>query len=306
VPIRDENTLARIKSLAIPPAWQDVQIAANERSNIQVVGVDASDRRQYIYSGAYTKRQAVAKFDRVTSFAKKLPKLRRQVATDLARRRFDKRKVLACAVSLMDETYFRVGTERYAKEHKSYGLTTLRSKHVTIEGDTVLFDFIGKSGQQQHKQVTSRKIARTIKKLDEMPGHELFRYYDEENKLKNLTSSDVNEYIKDIMGDDYTAKDFRTWGGTLHACMELAKIDRPPSVRERKKIVTACVRRVARKLGNTPAIARSSYIDPRILSMFEKSDSLGKMYQTIARIGDAHEMHADEKCTLKLLSKAVA
>jgi DNA topoisomerase-1 len=300
--VTDEEVLTRIADLAIPPAWSEVDIAISPRSKIQAKGKDSAGRYQYIYSRSYQLKQAEAKFDRITNFASQLPKLRRQLEQDIYRRNFDKRKVLACAVTLMDETYFRVGNERYAKEHDSYGLTTLRSKHLTIEGDTVIFDFIGKSGQQQHKQLSDRKIANTIKKLDELPGYELFRYYDEAGNLQNLSSSDVNQYVKNIMGEDYSAKDFRTWGGTLLACIELAQIVRPKTKTARNKMTTTCVKKVAKKLGNTPAIARSSYIDPRILVMFNNSDGIAEVYSTIKSMRSNKYLSQNERCVLKVLS----
>jgi DNA topoisomerase-1 len=219
----DKATLQRVASLAVPPAWTDVRISVSERSKVQATGYDANGRKQYIYSSAHRAKQEAAKFDRITSFAEQLPKLRKQVQKDLKRFRFDKRKVTAAAVSLMDQEYFRVGNNSYARSNKTYGLTTLRSKHLKLEGDTAIFDFVGKSGQEHHKEITDEQIAKIIKKLDDMPGYELFRYYDKKGTLHNLTSSDVNDYIKHIMGQDYSAKDFRTWGGTLVAAVELAR-----------------------------------------------------------------------------------
>jgi DNA topoisomerase-1 len=266
------------------------------------MGTDSAGRAQYIYHTKHHAKQAAAKFDRITSFGANLPKLRQQVEKDLSHREFDKQKVLACAVSLMDEVYFRVGNHKYASEHQSYGLTTLRSKHVSVDGHTVMFDFVGKSGQQQHKEITDRQLATIIKTLDEMPGYEIFRYYDNEGNIKDLTSADVNEYIKGIMGDDYSAKDFRTWGGTLLACIELANLPRPRKKTERTKAITECVQKVAERLGNTPAIARSSYIDPRIFKMFESSDQLAKVYQTVKTIKKSNYLSSDEQCVVKILS----
>lgn len=236
----------------------------------------------------------------IVTFAQKLPRLRRQLEKDFARRKFDKRKVLACAVMLMDETYFRVGNQRYAKEHNAYGLTTLRSKHIEIDGDTITFDFTGKSGQKQRRKVTHRRLSNALKKLDDMPGYQLFRYY-ENDELKDLTSADVNAYIKEIMGDDYTAKDFRTWGGTLAASVELAKMNRPDTDKERKKAITMCVKKVARKLGNTPSIAREAYIDPRLFDMFNESNQLAEIHGAIKTIRSKKYLRSDEACVLKAL-----
>ena len=300
--ITDNDTLARIASLSIPPAWTEVKIAVRPRAKVQAIGKDAAGRQQYIYHAKHQAKRAAAKFDRISLFASQLPKLRRQLDRDLSRRRFDKRKVLACAVSIMDETYFRVGNQKYAEENQSYGLTTLRSKHLSIEGNTVIFDFIGKSGKQQHKEVTDKQLAQIIKHLDDMPGYEIFRYYDSDGIIKDLTSLDVNDYIKSIMGEDFSAKDFRTWGGTLWACVELAKISRPAASTERKRLMNACVEEVSGKLGNTPAIARSSYIDPRIFAMFDRSDGLAKVYLTIKDMKRSKYLSSDELCVVKVLS----
>lgn len=296
-------TVSRISSLAIPPAWTDVEISVNEKEKVQATGYDLKGRKQYIYSPDHTKKQETAKFDRITNFATHLPKLRKQAEKDLKRRRFDKRKVLAAAISLMDEEYFRVGNETYAKANQSYGLTTLRSKHVTVKGGKVIFDFNGKSGQQQHKVIEDATIARVVKKLDDMPGYELFRYYDSSGKLHNLVSSDVNEYIKRYMGDEYSAKDFRTWGGTLLAAIELAREVRPDTQSARKKAMTACVKRVAKKLGNTPAIARSSYIDPRIFTTYDTTDGIKEVFETVDRMKPKKYMSSDERLVLALLKK---
>ncbi len=299
----DKATLSRITQLAVPPAWSDVQIAVSQRSKVQVTGYDKNGKKQYIYSSAHSQKQEAAKFDRITTFASHLPKLRKQVEKDRARRRFDKRKVIASAISLMDEGYFRVGNQAYARSHKSYGLTTLRSKHVTVKGSKIIFDFIGKSGQEHHKVIEDSTIARIIRRLDDMPGYELFRYYDKHGDIHDLTSSDVNEYIKDQMGDEYSAKDFRTWGGTLLAAVELAREARPETQSARKKAMTTCIKRVAKKLGNTPAIARSSYIDPRILSLYEDSDAIREVYETIDSMKPPKYMNAEEKVALELLSR---
>ena len=298
----DKATLSRVAALAVPPAWTDVQISVSERSKVQATGYDANGRKQYIYSQAHTAKQEAAKFNRITSFAEKLPKLRKQVQKDLKRWRFDKRKVTAAAVSLLDQEYFRVGNHSYARSNKTYGLTTLRSKHLTVKKGKAIFDFVGKSGQEHHKVVTDQQIARIVKKLDDMPGYELFRYYDKQGKLHNLTSSDVNEYIKNVMGSDYSAKDFRTWGGTLVAAVELARETRPDTKTARKKAMNDCVKRVAKKLGNTPAIAKSSYIDPRIFKAYESKDGIAAVYETVKNMRPPKYISKDEALAMKVLS----
>lgn len=297
----DKATVSRLSALAIPPAWTQVEISVSEKSKVQATGYDDKGRKQYIYSQAHTLKQEAAKFDRITNFASQLPKVRKQIEKDLKRRRYDKQKVVAAAISLIDEGYFRVGNETYARENNSYGLTTLRSKHITIEGEKVIFDFNGKSGQQQHKVIRDRSIARLVAKLDDIPGYELFRYYDAQGTLHNLTSSDVNEYLKNCIGGEYSAKDFRTWGGTMVAALELARVARPDTTTARKKAMTMCVKRVAKKLGNTPAIAKASYIDPRIFTTYDTSNGINEVYKTVNKMKPKKYLSNDELWVLKLL-----
>lgn len=299
----DKATLSRVAGLAVPPAWTDVRISLSDRAKVQATGYDANGRKQYIYSRAHRDKQEAAKFDRITGFAERLPRLRRQVQKDLKRWRFDKRKVAAAAVSLLDQEYFRIGNNSYARSNKTYGLTTLRSKHLTVKSGKAIFDFVGKSGQEHHKVVTDEQIAKIVKKLDDMPGYELFRYYDKKGQLHNLTSSDVNDYIKNVMGDDYSAKDFRTWGGTLVAAVELAQETRPDTKTARKKAMNDCVKRVAKKLGNTPAIAKSSYIDPRVFKAYESRDGIAEVYETVKNMRPPKYISHDEALALRLLSQ---
>lgn len=298
----DKATLSRVASLAVPPSWTDVRISLSDRTKVQATGYDTNGRKQYIYSQAHRDKQEAAKFDRITSFAERLPKLRRQVQKDLRRWRFDKRKVTAAAVSLLDQEYFRIGNHSYARSNKTYGLTTLRSKHLTVKSGKAIFDFVGKSGQEHHKVVTDEQIAKIVKKLDDMPGYELFRYYDKKGQLHNLTSNDVNDYIKNVMCDDYSAKDFRTWGGTLVAAVELARESRPNNKTARKKAMNDCVKRVAKKLGNTPAIAKSSYIDPRIFKAYESNDGIAEVYETVKNMRPPKYISKDEALAMKVLS----
>jgi DNA topoisomerase-1 len=304
--ITDKAEVAYLNSLGIPPAWADVKISASHNARILATGYDKAGRLQYIYHPNFRARQDKEKFERILRFARALPKMRQATTRHLRHAQLDREKVLAAIVQLMDKAYFRVGNEVYAKENQSYGLTTIRSKHTTVRGDTIIFDFIGKSGQEQFHKVKDKPLAAIVKQLDDLPGYEIFKYYDDENKLREVSSSDVNEYIKEIMGDEFSAKDFRTWGGTLLAAAELALIERPKTERERKMAVTACVRNVAAKLGNTPAIARASYIDPRIINAFVKTNQLAKMREAVETIDDKGELSADEHCVLALLEKAAA
>lgn len=297
----DTKTLALIESLVIPPAWTDVEISPSPRARVQAQGLDAAGRRQAIYNPRFRAKQERLKFDRTLRFASKLPKLRRTLEKDLARRRFNKKKVLATIVTLIDQTYIRVGNEKYAKQNNSYGVTTLRSKHTDVTGDTVTFNFIGKSGKENTKQVTDKRIASIIKHLDELPGHEIFRYQDSENAMHDIHSTDVNAYIKSIMGDEFTAKDFRTWGGTLVATTLLSAAEYSRNEKDRAKIITAIVKETAAKLGNTPAVARSSYIDPRVIAAYHNSSGMHAMRSTLDAIKPRKYMSRDELRLLYLL-----
>lgn len=302
--ITDPKIIERIRSLVIPPAWKNVTISSSPTAKVQATGIDKAGRTQALYHPDFRARQEKAKFERILSFAEHLPAMRRQVEKDLAKRTLSKEKVLACIVKLMDEEYFRVGNDIYAKSHQTYGITTLRSKHATITHSSVTFDFTGKSGQKHHKVIKDRQIARIIRQLDELPGYEIFEYIDENGAVHPIHSADVNAYIKQYMGEEFTAKDFRTWGGTLLATAALASAKRTKTERERKKVVTACIKRVAKKLGNTPAVARSSYIDARVLDAYMHSDELTEMAQAIAAIKPKKYLKSEEMFTLELLKKS--
>lgn len=299
--ITDQKIIERLNALMVPPAWTDVEIAMSPTAKIQATGKDKAGRVQAIYSPAFRAKQEAKKFARILEFAKQLPAMRRQIEKDLARHTLTKAKVLACIVKLMDEAYFRVGNEQYAREHQTYGITTLRRKHTDIHAATVSFDFIGKSGKRHTKTITDRQIARIMKRLDELPGYEVFQYVDETGNIHAITSNDVNTYIKEHMGSKFTAKDFRTWGGTLIATTNLALTKHASSERERKKAVTKCIKKVSRQLGNTPSIARSSYVDPRIIDMYLRSDILSTFADTVSHMKPRKYLKPEEACTLQLL-----
>ncbi len=301
--ITNAEEIERIDKLAIPPAWKNVEIAASKSAKVQAKGYDKSGRLQSIYHPDFRLKQEKLKFDRILRFADALPKLRKQIENDLARKQLSKEKVLACIVHLIDEAYFRVGNERYAAEHQTYGITTLRSKHTTIKGTTVTFDFVGKSGKKHHKKIKDAKLARIIKRLDELPGHEIFRYQDEAGAMHDLHAHDVNHYIKAHMGEEFTAKDFRTWGGTLLATAAIIEdqLEDGASQTARKKALTTIVKRVAKKLGNTPAIARGSYIDPRVIAAYEDGVSIPKLRSAITTMRPRKYLSVEEQCVLQLL-----
>jgi len=290
--VSGKDELSYLKSVGVPPAWQEVKISASRNARILATGVDKAGRLQYIYHPKFRAHQEKEKFERILRFARALPKMRRVTAEHLSHPGLEREKVLACTVQLMDKAYFRVGNEEYAKENQSYGLTTLRSKHTEVKGDTII------------KKVTDKRLAKIVKQLDDLPGYEIFKYVDQDGELHDIHSDDVNEYIKEVMGEEFSAKDFRTWGGTLLASIELSQTERARSISERKKAVTECVRLVAQKLGNTPAIARASYIDPRVISAYVVTNDLYKVREAIKKLARSNYMTSDEHCVLHLLEKS--
>ena len=303
--ITDDLEVERINKLAIPPAWREVKIARSKSAKVQARGLDNAGRQQSIYHPEFRRRQEKLKFDRILRFADRLPALRRQIDKDLARKRLGKEKVLACIVKLIDEAYFRVGNDRYAQQNQTYGVTTLRSKHASITTNTVRFDFTGKSGQTHHKKIADPQLAGIIRRLDELPGHEIFRYQDKKGAMHDLHAADVNLYIKTHMGEEFTAKDFRTWGGTLLATSAILKEEIEPNRAKsvQKKALSAIVKRVAKQLGNTPAVARGSYIDPRVLAAYENTDVLPKVRRAMVKMRPKKYLNVDEQCVLKLLNQ---
>lgn len=299
--ISDPREIERLNGLAIPPAWRDVKIAQSKTAKVQATGLDAAGRQQNIYHASFRARQEKAKFQRILQFADRLPAMRQQIEKDLNRQKFHKEKVLALIVKLMDEAYFRVGNETYARQHQTYGITTIRRKHLSLRTDSVTFDFIGKSGKAHHKKISDRRIARLLRQLDELPGYEVFQYIDEHGETHKITSRDVNEYIKIHMGEIFTAKDFRTWGGTLLATTELAAELPESNETKRKKRVTHCVKKVARRLGNTPAVTRGSYIDPRVISAYMSSDSLATIRETVSHMKPKKYLSQEERLVMELL-----
>jgi DNA topoisomerase-1 len=270
-PVCDEETLERIRALAIPPAWEEVWICADPVGHIQAAGTDAAGRRQYLYHAGWRVRRDAEKFDRMLAFARVLPRLRERVANDLSLGGMPKDKALACAVRLLDQGFFRVGSESYAKQNGSFGLATLRKEHVKVQEDQIVFDFKAKSGVRRVQTVhdpTVAPLVRTMKRR-RSGGRELLAYR-QGRRWRDVRSSDINEYVRDAAGGEYTTKDFRTWHGTVLAAVFLAMGDDATGSTSRKRIVTSSIREVAGYLGNTPAVARASYVDPRVVDRFEE------------------------------------
>lgn len=262
--VEDENTLARIRKLAIPPAYENVWICRNPNGHLQAVGRDARGRKQYRYHSRWREVRDEAKYGKMLLFGRKLPIIRRQVEKDLALPGMPRRKVLATIVRLLEKTLARVGNEEYTKTNKSFGLTTLRNRHARVQGSRVIFDFRGKHGIQCHVELQDRRLARIVQRLREIPGQDLFEYIDEDGEPRSVGSEDVNEYLREITGEDITAKDFRTWAATNLAAVALRELQEFDSEAKRKKNVVQAVEAVAKMLGNTPAICRKCYVHPAI------------------------------------------
>ncbi|HYU13436.1 MAG TPA: DNA topoisomerase IB [Stellaceae bacterium] len=263
--VRDLATVKRIRALAIPPAWTDVRICCDPNGHLQATGRDQRGRKQYRYHPRWREVRDEAKYGKLLTFGHVLPLIRARVARDLQRRGLTREKVLAAVVRLMELTLFRVGNSEYAKTNKSYGLTTLRDRHVAIEGSHVHLSFRGKSGSQREGNINDRRLARIIKACRDLPGYELFQYVGEDGQRRTVGSEDVNAYLREITGEDVTAKDFRTWGGTHLAAAALREFAKFDSEAKRKTAIIRAVEKVARHLGNTPAICRRCYIHPAIL-----------------------------------------
>jgi DNA topoisomerase-1 len=266
-PVRDARTLARIDALVLPPAWKQVHIAASPRAEIQAWGLDMKGRKQYRYHARAVERGQLRKYYRVREMAKELPELRARVRTHAASRTPSRRAVAAAVVRLISESFFRVGGERYAEENKTFGIATLRKRHVQIAGGQVTFTYLGKRAIMQRQVVANRELSRLVKRHLSSPGARLFRYQDG-SRWRDLTARDVNAYLHETLGVPYSAKDFRTWGGTLRAATVLAELGPASSVTEAKRNVATTMRLVASELGNTPTICRKSYVHPLIVARY--------------------------------------
>jgi len=266
--VDDEATLGRIRSLAIPPAWTDVWISPSPRGHLQATGRDAKGRKQFRYHPRWTALRDENKYSRLVGFCAVLPRLRRRVTRDLKRPGLDHDKVVATIVRLMETTLIRVGNEEYARKNRSYGLTTLRDRHVKVRGSTVRLKFTGKSGKEVDAEVTDRRIARVIRQLQELPGQDLFEWIDEKGDRHSITSQDVNDYLRETTGQDFTAKDFRTWAGTVLAAAALKELSGFESETEAKRRVVSAIDRVAGRLNNTRAVCRRSYVHPAVIESY--------------------------------------
>ena len=264
-PVRSAEELQRIAHIAIPPAWTDVWICPVANGHIQATGRDARRRKQYRYHERWRAYRDVTKYERTVAFGEALPRIRARVDADLRRQDLGRERVLATVVRLLDTTYIRVGNEEYARENRSFGLTTMRDRHVDVRGSRLRFEFRGKGGKKHQVDVTDPRVARVVSRLQDLPGQDLFQWQDEEGGTHSVESDDVNQYIREAAGDDFTAKDFRTWAGTVLAAWGLQELGEFTSQAEAKRQVVAAVESVARELGNTPAVCRRCYVHPAVL-----------------------------------------
>ena len=268
--ISDKGELVRFKNLRIPPAWKNVWICANPNGHLQATGIDARGRKQYLYHEEWTRRSQVSKFDRIASFAKILPDIRKKIQPDLRKQGWPREKVISLVINILDQTGIRIGNKAYEQENGTFGLTTLKRKHLKVNGDAISFQFKAKGGIYRNTQIKGRKLTRLIRECSELPGQEVFQFLDAEGKPHPIFSHDVNSYIQEITGGDYTAKDFRTWGGTVGAIELLPDALAELELSPKRNFATSLVRKVADKLGNTVTVCRAYYIHPIILSSAEK------------------------------------
>ncbi len=303
--LRDRDALARIRSLAIPPAWTDVWICPWPNGHIQATGRDAKGRKQHRYHPRWHEKRDESKFDRMIAFAGVLGTIRERCDADLARPGLPREKVLAAVVRLLELTLIRVGNEEYARLNRSFGLTTLRDRHARIEGTRVRFRFRGKSGRQHEVGIRDRRLAGVVRRCQELPGQELFQYIDRDGVVRDVGSDDVNAYLREISGGDFTAKDFRTWAGTVLAYRALTALQPPGSEAAAKKNVVAAMRETAGRLGNTPAVARRSYVHPAVLEAYLDGRVGGALVEAAEeqQTPPAEATEAEEEAVVELLAQ---
>jgi len=272
--IRDAKTLARIRALVLPPAWTDVRIATDPRAHLQATGRDAAGRKQYRYHPHWRSERDSTKYHRLLEFAEVLPVIRRRTRRDMMGPACCRPRVLATVVELLARTFIRIGNEEYARKHQSRGLTTLQDRHVKIHGRTLKFAFRGKSGVFQTIEIDEPRLAKAVRECQDLPGQTLFQYRDERRKLKSLSSTDINAYLRDVTGQPFTAKDFRTWAGTLGAAQALDKMEAPATKTAANRAIVSAIDQVAEVLGNTRAVCRGSYIHPAVIESFRDGVTL--------------------------------
>lgn len=301
--ITNPNTLERIKNLVIPPAWKDVWIAPIKNGHLQATGIDEKGRKQYIYHDSWKKISQENKFSKMIDFGFSLPKIRSKVRHDLDIDGMDKRKIIATVIWLLEHTFVRIGNEEYQKENDSYGLTTLRNKHATVSGNNITFRFRGKHGVENFIEVTNKEIAKTIKKCIELPGYELFQYIDEDGQRHVVDSEDVNNFLKEVTDDDFSAKDFRTWGATHLSSKILYNLGDATDLKTLKTNINKTVKEVSNHLNNTVSVCRNYYIHPAIIRTYSKKVLIPHFDSLKGKKLDTRGLTWNENALIKLLQK---
>lgn len=306
--IKRRDELDRIKRLAIPPAWKDVWICPNPRGHLQACGRDARGRKQYRYHAGWRQVRDESKYDQMLAFAMALPALRRQMAKDLSVPGLPRRKVLAAVVQLLEKTLIRIGNDEYARDNQSFGLTTMRNRHVKVSKSTLRFRFKGKGGKSHDIAFNDERLARVVKRCQDLPGHELFGYIDDDGKVQDIGSADINAYLRDVTGQDFTAKSFRTWAATVLAACALQEFPDYKSNAHAKRNVNQAIEAVAGVLGNTPAICRKSYIHPAIVEAYADGSlprtRRSRKLRSVSSIGDFQQMETAVLAWLHRLQRA--
>ncbi|PAU97778.1 DNA topoisomerase I [Paracoccus salipaludis] len=304
--VKDRETLDRIRSLAIPPAYTDVWICADPNGHIQATGRDARGRKQYRYHPRFREARDSTKYERMLDFAAALPALRARVDEDMSRRGMPREKVLATVVHLLETTMIRVGNADYAKQNKSHGLTTLNDRHVKVDGAQIRFRFKGKSGKEWDLGIRDRRVARIVKASQDLPGQHLFQYLDDEGERRSVTSGDVNAYLREISGTDITAKDFRTWTGTVLAALALAEYEKADSQAAAKRNVREAIEQVSARLGNTPTICRKCYVHPQVIDSYLSDELALEIGEEIAEELDKPALRPEERQVLEFLRQRLS
>ncbi len=306
--LTDAAALDRIRALAIPPAWTDVWICPDPDGHLQATGRDARGRKQYRYHPRWRRRRDASKFGRMAAFARALPRIRRACDDDLARPGLPREKVLAAVVRLLELTLIRVGNDEYARLNRSFGLTTLRDRHATVRGSAVRFRFRGKSGRVHEVGIRDRRLAGLVRRCQELPGQDLFQYIGEDDIVHDVTSTDVNDYLRSISGQDFTAKDFRTWAGTVLAYRALRSLDPADGDRARRRDVVRAMEQTAEHLGNTPTVARASYVHPAVIEAYLDGRLGGALMQAAETVPapPTSASPAETRALLRLLDRSLA
>ena len=307
-PIRDEETLRRIRSLAIPPAWEEVWICPQPNGHLQATGRDAKGRKQYRYHPRWRATRDETKYEHMIAFGRALPRIRERVEQDMSLPGLPREKVLATVVRLLETTLIRVGNQEYARSNHSFGLTTMRDRHVHIQGGTVRFEFRGKSGVRHSVDLHDRRLARIVKRCRDLPGYELFQYIDDAGQRQRIDSADLNDYLRSIAGQEFTAKDFRTWAGTVLAALALQGFETFDSQAQAKKNIVGAIQQVAEQLGNTPSVCRKCYVHPAVIDAYLEGSMLDALRQRTERelTGDLAKLAPEEAAVLALLEQRLA